>query len=67
MLKRLGLLLIVGAMFLPLGCSTNRPYIWSWPHHKRRILTIFEDFHNLHKDIDRIFFDMDYRPLEDVD
>ncbi len=69
MLKRLCVLLFLGLFLLPLapGCMTNRPYIWSWPHNKRRILTVFEDFHELHMDIDRIIFDMDERPLEDVD
>lgn len=69
MLRRLSLAVLVGAMVLPVlpGCNTNRPYIWSWPHHKRRVLTVFEDLHELHMDIDRIIFDMDERPIEDID
>ena len=69
MRRRFGFLLLLGIFLLPMaaGCMTNRPYIWSWPHNKRRILTVFEDLHQLHMDIDRIVFDMDERPLEDVD
>ena len=69
MLRRLFLAVLLGAFVLPVlpGCSTNRPYIWSWPHNKRRVLTVFEDLHELHMDIDRIIFDMDERPIEDID
>jgi hypothetical protein len=63
------LLLCVGllALFLPIGpvgCATKDPTIFSWPHHKRRIRTIFEQFHELHVDIDRIIFDMEEFPIE---
>jgi hypothetical protein len=54
-------------MLLPAGCMTKRPYLWSWPHNKRKILTVLDDFHRVHMDIDRIVFDMDERPLEDID
>ena len=69
MLSRLVLLMLLSVFILPLaaGCMSNRPFIWSWPHHKRRILTVMEDFHELHMDVDRIFFDMDDRPIEDID
>ena len=67
MLRRLGLVFLLAAMFLPAGCMTPRPHIWSWPHNKRRILTILEDFHEVHMDIDRILFDMDELPLEDTE
>lgn len=67
MLKRFFLLLFLGVFMLPVGCMTNRPVLWSWPHHKRRFITILENFHQLHVDIDRVIFDMDDRPLEDVD
>jgi len=67
MLRRLGLLSLLFALFFPVGCMTNRPVIWSWPHNKRRIMTILEDFHEVHMDVDRIIFDMDEVPLEDVE
>jgi hypothetical protein len=69
MLRRLGLLALLGLLFLPIpvGCMTNRPVIWSWPHHKRRIMTVLEQFHQVHMDIDRIVFDMDELPLEDME
>jgi len=69
MLRRLGLLALLGILFLPfeVGCMTNRPVLWSWPHHKRRINTMLGQFHKVHMDIDRIFFDMEELPLEDVD
>jgi len=67
MLRRLGLLGLLALLFMPAGCSTNRPVIWSWPHNKRRIMTILGDFHEFHMDIDRIFFDMEDLPLEDTD
>jgi hypothetical protein len=46
---------------------TNRPVIWSWPHHKRRVLSVLDDLHHFHMDVDRVIFDMPERPLEDVD
>jgi hypothetical protein len=67
MLRRLGLLGILLSLFLPVGCMTNRPVIWSWPHNKRKILTIVEQFHEFHMDFDRIVLDMEEVPLEDVE
>ena len=67
MLRRLGLLAVLGLLFLPVGCMTNRPVIWSWPHNKRHIMTVLDQFHKVHMDIDRIFFDMEELPVEDVD
>ena len=67
MFRRLGLIAIFLCLFLPVGCMTQRPVMWSWPHHKRRIMTTLEQFHRLHMDLDRIIFDMDEVPLEDVD
>lgn len=59
-------LLVVGlvSLFLPVGCNTTEPVIWSWPHHKRRLRVIAEDFHRVHMDIDRVIFDMEEYPLE---
>ena len=45
--------------------STKSPVIWSWPHHKKRINTILSDFHDVHMDVDRIFFGLDEIPLEE--
>ena len=65
MLRRLGLLFLLGALFIPAGCMTNRPVFYSWPHHKRRINKILEGFHEVHMDFDRIVFDMEELPLEE--
>ena len=67
MFRRLGLLALLGSLFLPVGCWTTRPVIWSWPHNKRRILTSLEHWHEFHMDFDRIIFDMDEVPIEDVE
>jgi len=70
MLRRLGLLGLLLTLFLPVavtGCGTTRPVIWSWPHNKRRILTVVEQFHEFHMDFDRIIFDMEEVPLEDTE
>ena len=67
MLRRIALLSLLAILFLPLGCMTNRPTIYSWPHWKRHFVTVLEDFHEFHMDFDRVIFDMDERPLEDVD
>ena len=66
MLKRWLVIACAVALFLPFGvsCSTTEPVIWSWPHNKRRIQTIFDGFHKLHMDIDRVIFDMDEHPIE---
>jgi hypothetical protein len=55
------------SLFLPLGCMTNRPVLWSWPHWKRHVMVTLEQAHQVHMDFDRIFFDMDEVPLEDVE
>ncbi len=67
MLRRLGLLALLGLLFLPVGCMTNRPVIWSWPHNKRKIMTVLEQFHRVHMDFDRVFLDMPELPLEDTE
>ena len=62
------LLLTAGALaiLLPVGvgCNTTEPVMWSWPHHKRRLMTIMDGFHRLHMDVDRVIFDMDEYPIE---
>ena len=67
MLRRLGLLGMLLSLFLPVGCMTTRPVIWSWPHNKRKILTILEQGHELHMDFDRIILDLPTVPVEDVE
>lgn len=67
MLRRLGLLSLLACLFLPVGCGTTRPVLWSWPHNKRKIMTILDQFHDVHMDFDRIFLDMDEVPIEDVE
>lgn len=64
MLKRLLAVISLAALFAPVGCSTTEPVIWSWPHNKRRLRAIMEDFHELHMDIDRVIFDMEPYPVE---
>lgn len=67
MMRRIIALGLLAAFLLPAGCMTTRPVLWSWPHHKRRVRTILEGFHQLHMDVDRIIFDMEERPIEDLD
>ena len=65
--RRLILSLGAIALLLPVGvvgCNTTEPVMWSWPHHKRRAMTVLNGFHELHMDVDRIIFDMDERPVE---
>ena len=42
------------ALLMPLGCSTPRPYPWSWAHNKRRINTVLAGFKRTVVDIDRL-------------
>lgn len=66
MLRRVILTLGTIALLLPLSvsCNTREPVMWSWPHHKRRIMVMLNGFHRLHMDVDRIIFDMEEYPLE---
>ena len=67
MLRRLlmsALLVVFLAPFGLMGCNTNRPVIYSWPHWKRRFNTIMEDFHEAHLQFDSLFFDMEEIPIE---
>lgn len=66
MLRRVLLVLGMISMVVPLGvsCNTTEPVIWSWPHNKRRAMTVLNGFHRLHMDIDRIIFDMEEHPIE---
>ena len=66
MLRRLLIVIGLVAMMAPIGagCNTREPVLWSWPHNKRKVLTIIDGFHELHMDFDRIFFDMEEYPVE---
>ena len=55
MLKKIILALAFGALLLPVGCTTPRPYPWSWAHNKRRINIVLDGFKETTLDIDRIF------------
>jgi len=66
MLRRFLIITGLVAMFVPLGmgCSTREPVIWGWPHNKRRIMKVMDDFHKMHTSFDRIIFDMEEYPIE---
>ncbi len=55
---RLCVLVVLVALALGLtsGCTSN-PYSFSNPDHwGRHVTAVYNDFHNLHKDIDRVLF-----------
>lgn len=64
MLKKIILTLAFGALLLPVGCSTPRPYPWSWAHNKRRINTMLNGFHEAILDVDRLIL-QDYTTIPD--
>ena len=66
MLKKLLIIAGLVGIVVPFGvsCNTTEPVIWSWPHHKRRMMTMLDGFHRLHMDVDRIIFDMEEHPIE---
>ncbi len=64
MLKKLILCVGLIALMFPVGCMTTEPTVFSWPHHKRRIRKMLDDFHKVHLDLDRIVFDMEEYPVE---
>jgi len=66
MFRRILLLGALALMLAPVGCMSRRPVLWSWPHWKRKINVVLEDFHQAHMDFDRIVLDADERPLEDL-
>lgn len=49
----------VVAILFPLGCSSPRPYPWSWPHNKRRIETVASGF-------ERAAIDFNHLVLQDI-
>ena len=46
------------------GLIRTEPQIFSWPHDKKRVRKILEGFHDTHKELDRIIFDMEEFPVE---
>ena len=50
------ILLLAGmlAVFIPLGCTTPRPYPWGWSHNKRRIKTMLSGFEEAASDFNRL-------------
>ena len=52
--------LMVSALFMvSVGCLTT-----NWAHKRRHFKKIREELRELHKEIDRIFFDLEYDPSE---
>ena len=54
MLRKILIALGVAGLFLPLGCSTSRPYPWSWAHNKRRVNCMLSGFEQAGKDFNRL-------------
>ena len=55
---------VVLVLALGAGCATREPVLWSYPHWKRKGVTVLDGFHELHMDFDRIILDMEEYPLE---
>jgi hypothetical protein len=64
MRRRFLILMGLAGLLIPVGCATREPVFWSWPHNKRKLLTVIDGFHEFHKDFDRIIFDMEEYPVE---
>jgi len=64
MFKRAVIVVGLLALIAPVGCNTTRPVFYSWPHNKRKLRKVMDDFHEVHKDFDRIVFDLPYYPVE---
>ena len=66
MLRRLIVIVGIVALLAPLAvsCNTREPVLWSWPHNKRKLMSIVDGLHELHMDFDRIVFDMEEYPIE---
>jgi hypothetical protein len=54
MVRKVLLVLGVAALLLPVGCSSPRPYPWSWLHNKRRINVVMGGFEQAAKDFNRL-------------
>jgi hypothetical protein len=54
MLRKFLLIVGVAILFLPLGCTSPRPYPWSWSHNKRRINTMADGFVQAGDDFNRL-------------
>ena len=64
MLRKLLLAVAAVVVILPIGCSSPRPYPWSWAHNKRRVNTMLGGFENAAISFERIFI-QDYREFPD--
>ena len=54
MVRKILLAIGVAAILLPLGCTSARPYPWSWLHNKRRINTMLGGFEQAADDFNRL-------------
>ena len=54
MLRRLSGIAILAGLFFVAGCTSPRPYPWSWAHNKRRINTMLRHFEQAGKDFNRL-------------
>ncbi len=54
MLKKIFLILALAAVVVPFGCTTPRPYPWSWAHNKRRMNVMLNGFKEAALDFDRL-------------
>ncbi len=66
-MRRLSLvLLLAGVCLVSAGCATETSTIFSAGYWKRHFKKFGEDLHQFRVDIDRIFFDLDDRPIESL-
>jgi hypothetical protein len=54
MLRKILLIIGFAALLLPAGCTSPRPYPWSWSHNKRRLETMGSGFEAAANDFDRL-------------
>ena len=54
MVRRFLLLLAAAVVVFPFGCTSPRPYPWSWSHNKRRINTMLAQFRKAGEDFNRL-------------
>lgn len=58
-LKKVFLSLACACFLFAVGCPTT-----NWAHNRRHFKKIREELRELHKEIDRVFFDLEYDPSE---
>ena len=64
MMRKVLLILGGAVLALPLGCSTPRPYPWSWAHNKRRLNIMISGFEDAAVRFDRLIL-QDYTKFPD--